>query len=142
MTTYAASVFRRFAVIAAAMVLLTGVFLARDEAKASGCGNNVAAWPFTWQYSTGTCAVAGHPGYRLSYQWAVVSGTNQWVCVEGLAFNAYQQKYWAPLGCGTGRAGVSVPWGNVYAMPRVRVKSMLTGTIAGVHWHSPVLVMY
>jgi hypothetical protein len=78
--------------------------------------------------------VFGHKGYHQAYSWS--SASDMQVCVQAWGFSAtYPRGHWYGGGCGYS-GFVSVPWGNVLAVPRLRAYSLsiLTGTF--VDWQA------
>ena len=83
-----------------AMVFLVALLLPAKVAQAHGCGASVVGNAANWTTSTSSCGVFGSPGVRVTYQWSVLSGTNQNACVQALAFTRDGVKTWVGLGCG------------------------------------------
>ena len=107
-------------VLATLTLLLAAAALAPSPASAECADWRSAAAGFGgWVTSTGTCAVAGHPGFRESYTWATQPGTTTFICVQGRGISGGFK--WYNLGCGTSGGGL-VPWGNATAMTQVRAK--------------------
>lgn len=121
------------------------VDVAAPTALAASCWKSFAApllsgWSGTFQ---SYCYVIGHSGYTKTYLWAPQFGVNQHGCTQVLGYyvgyNGGTYGVWAKwYGGECGYSGdathyVPVPWGNVAAYPKLRVKSLIpASTFTGV----------
>lgn len=82
--------------------------------------------------STPGCSIIGSSKKtKVTYSWYRDKG-RVGVCVWGKGFNTRAQTTWTPAGCGTGRRGVVISWGNVAASKQIR--GMTASGVAGVQW--------
>jgi hypothetical protein len=118
-------------VLATLTLLLFAEALAPSPASAA-CPNwrSAVAGLGRWVTSTGDCAIAGSPGYRASYTWAVQPGTTTFICVQGRGIGSHGFQ-WYNIGCGMSGGGL-VPWGNATAMTKVRAK-VAPGFLGGLY---------
>lgn len=78
------------------------------------------------------CGIIGaSKNTTLTYSWYRDRG-RVGVCVWAKGFNSRAQTTWTQAGCGTGRRGVRVHWGNVSATKQI--KGMTASGVAGVQW--------
>ncbi|OII11700.1 hypothetical protein BIU97_07490 [Curtobacterium sp. MCBA15_009] len=98
------------------------------------CGGVAWAPPgaVTWgPESRGKCGLAGFPGYKAGYAFAIAPGSNAHACVQGLGYSSGKGK-WYSVGCGSsGRTTVS--WGNVLAYQKGKARSQ-TGLGGFMKW--------
>lgn len=94
---------------------------------AAFCGGKAQGFAFHkyGKVSQGSCGVLGHPGFRVNYSWKTEDGK---ACVDGWGFDEKHPKgTWFSLGCGAKSFDYGkekgIPWGNVAAVPKVRVFS-------------------
>lgn len=105
---------------------------ARAMKMASSCATYVAALPGgSWSPAVrGNCAVAGHPGYQLTYSWSTAPQVNSSACAQGTGFPSGKPPVtWYNIGCGK-NGSYWVPWGNSLAQPLLKARSItiLAGT--------------
>jgi len=67
----------------------------------------------------------------VAYTWGLQNGAG--ACVEVLGFTKTGSQQWVSAGCGKG-GGTDVYWGNVLAIPKVRVKSTSVISFAAIRW--------
>ena len=82
--------------------------------------------------SVSGCSIIGSSTKtKVTYSWYRDQG-RVGVCVWSKGFNARAQTTWTASGCGTGRRGVVINWGNVAASKQIR--GMTASGVAGVQW--------
>ena len=67
----------------------------------------------------------------VAYTWAAERGAG--ACAQVLGFTRTGAEQWISAGCGKGGA-VDVYWGNLWAVPKIRVKSTSLTSFTGVRW--------
>lgn len=78
------------------------------------------------------CSIIGMTNTtKVTYSWYRDRG-KVGVCVWGKGFSTRGKATWTAAGCGTGRRGVVVNWGNVAASKQIR--GMTASGAAGVQW--------
>lgn len=95
--------------------------------KASRCTIGITAPLGIWSPQvTGSCAMWGSPGFQLGYKFT----SNQAAAAKATGWVVGLGEVWYSLGS-TNNVLVTVPWGNVVAMPKGKAIALHTGT--GVH---------
>jgi hypothetical protein len=126
---------RRVLVVLAALILCLGFTQSHQSANAAINCNNVN-YAYFGSYSTFTarCSYVGlNTTSRKYYSWSVQLGTNQNACVQAKGYDRYNNAYWVSLGCGT-YGGASLLWGNNWAMPQIKARSVLSSLVAQIYW--------
>jgi hypothetical protein len=92
----------------------------QSAVRCSSSWKNAGSVPGRWsKVKDNTCAVIGHDGFKIGYQWAVERGTR--ICVKVKGYNAQHKTTWYDAGCGK-TGSVRVPWGNVAGNKEMKVK--------------------
>ncbi|SDR08206.1 hypothetical protein SAMN02800687_3644 [Curtobacterium sp. UNCCL20] len=100
--------------------------------RANQCHDRAFAAIPTMLTSVPGCSIIGSSkNTKITYSWYRDRG-KVGVCVWGKGFNSRAQTTWTAAGCGTGRRGVVINWGNVAASKQIR--GMTASGAAGVQW--------
>jgi hypothetical protein len=92
----------------------------KGAARCSSSWKNAGSVPGRWsKVKDSTCAVIGHDGFKIGYQWAVERGGA--ICVKVKGFDARHNPKWYDAGCAK-NGSVRVPWGNVAGNKEMKVK--------------------
>ncbi|MPV50515.1 hypothetical protein GCG21_10965 [Pseudactinotalea sp. HY160] len=90
------------------------------------------------------CSIAGSPGHKTTYAWQVNPSSYGSACVAVAGWVTTQGapgqppvtvQHFYPAGCGNSSAGLvgyTVPWGNVWAIPKFKVRNPGTVGVTGV----------
>ncbi|TCL73392.1 hypothetical protein EDF23_11242 [Curtobacterium sp. PhB128] len=100
--------------------------------RANPCHDRAfAAIPKMLTSVSGCSIIGSSTKTKVTYSWYRDRG-RVGVCVWSKGFNARAQTTWTASGCGTGRRGVVINWGNVAASKQIR--GMTASGVAGVQW--------
>ncbi|UGY92806.1 hypothetical protein [Streptomyces gobiensis] len=79
------------------------------------CGGHLVATAVKYSYSTSSCSVAGHAGYKLGIKW---TATDRYTALQVRGYGKNGKAKW--YNCGSGGGKCTVPWGNRLGKPKVR----------------------